>query len=44
MTILWDEFIKLQTMSKTFQTVKQWVSDVENGRKESYYGWKFSKE
>ena len=29
---------------KTFQTVKQWVSDVANGRKESYYGWKFSKE
>ena len=32
------------TKSKTFQTVKQWVSDVANGRKESYYGWKFSKE
>lgn len=32
------------TESKTFQTVKQWVSDVANGRKESYYGWKFSKE
>ena len=32
------------TKSKTFQTVKQWVSDVANNRKESYYGWKFSKE
>ena len=32
------------TKSKTFQTVKQWVSDVANGRKESYYGWRFSKE
>ena len=32
------------TKSKTFQAVKQWVSDVANGRKDSYYGWNFSKE
>lgn len=32
------------TKSKVFQTVKQWVSDVANNRKESYYGWNFSKE
>ena len=32
------------TKSKSFQTVKQYVGDVANHRKESYYGWKFSKE
>ncbi len=32
------------TKSKKLQTVKQWVSDVANNRREKYYGWKFYKE
>lgn len=32
------------TKSKKLQTVKQWVSDVANKRRKSYYGWIFSKE
>ena len=32
------------TQSKKLQTVKQWVSDVANGRRELYYGWYFCKE